>query len=192
MNQPRFQPRQSRLAGLIAALAIGALGATSAHAEAGSGLTRAQVQAEFMAARDAGMLRQNNEAGDTDQVLAARATFNEQQTEAIVAEYRAEQEREIALAEAEIRRQAIEADGAVLETAMVYEGGVAYDEPMGVQVDVIRLDTNTLTTRPEELVVVAVNGGDEELQLQRAEAIRSHLTAMGLEPRQIYIEAVRA
>jgi hypothetical protein len=178
--------RQTRLAAVIAALALGASASCWANeATDGSGLTRAQVRAELQAAREAGTLRPNGEIGDTPQVLLAQEAFNQQQTETIVAEYRAEQERDIALAEAEIRRQAIEADGAVLETVMYSPE----EEPMGVQVDVIRLDTNTLTTRPEELVVVAVEGGDPEVQLQRAEAIRSHLTAMGLEPRQIYIEA---
>lgn len=190
MNQTRFSLRQPRLAAAIAAILVGASASAWAQDTSG-GLTREQVMAEFMAARDAGTLRQSNEAGDTNEVLAARDAFNQQQAETIVAEYRAEQEREIALAEAEIRRQAIEADGAALETAMVYEGGIAYEEPMGVQVDVIRLDTNTLTTRPEELVVVALEGGSDQLQLQRAEAIRRHFTAMGLEPRQIYVEAVR-
>lgn len=87
--------------------------ASSAPAEL---LTRDQVQEELRQAREAGTLSMNGELGDSDTVLAARDSFNAAQAEAILAAYRAEDERIAALLEAERLRAEAEAAQLALAT----------------------------------------------------------------------------
>jgi len=98
-------------------------------------ITRESVRAEVLAARQAGTLTPANEVGDTDRVLAARQVYNEEQSDAIVAEYQAEYDRQVAMQEAEIRRAAIEADW--LQNGMAQ---TTTDDPNAeVQIDVISM-----------------------------------------------------
>jgi hypothetical protein len=185
-----------------------ALAAQSAYAASafGGALTREQVREQLKAARADGTLSMHGEAGDTPRVLAARERANAEQRNAIVAEYEAEHQRQVAMAEAELRRADIEQQGLMAaayglgegEVLMSAEGGAAIegsgldaasgldDEPT-VRVDVIDLQTSA-TAWPDELVIVSVEGGEPHEQLERAMHVRREYGEMGLSQSRIYVE----
>lgn len=177
------------------------LAATSAYASAsfGGALTREQVREQLRQARADGTLSMQGEAGDTPRVLAAREAFNVAQGEAIMAEYAADQQRTVALAEAEVRRAEIETEAQLAQSLalsdgeeLVPEGGAAADsEGTAVRIDVIDLQTSA-TASPNEMVIVSLDGGDAAMQHDRAMHVRRQLAAMGLAQGQIYIESTGA
>ena len=193
--------RSTRIAAVIAALTVGASAyasealeielpsmRTPVHAVDG-GLTRQQVRAELMAAREAGTLTQLGEAGDTTEVLSARENFNAAQGQAIMARYQAEQARDLALQEAE---------GALAQTMTLADGNFVLDtsgatadtdDAAQVRIEIIDLNTSGTAVSSEGLVVVSMEGGDPATRRQQALAIRRQLTAMGLASEQIYIES---
>ncbi len=196
--------RSTRIAAVIAALTVGASAyasealeielpsmRTPVHAIDG-GLTRQQVRAELMAAREAGTLTQLGEAGDTTEVLSARENFNAAQGQAIMARYQAEQARDLALQEAE---------GALTQTMTLADGNFVLDtsgatadtgdagDAAQVHIEIIDLNTSDTAVSPEGLVVVSMEGGDPATRRQQALAIRRQLIAMGLASEQIYIES---
>lgn len=177
-----------------------ALVSTNAYASAsfGGALTREQVRAQLKEARASGTLSMQGEAGDTPQVLAARDVFNTAQGEAIMAAFIADQQRTVALAEAEMRRAEIETEGQLARSLALGEGevlviegmpeGAAAVDSIDVRIDVIDTETSA-SARPNELVIVALDGGDEASQRDQAIHVRRQLGAMGLSQGQIYVES---
>lgn len=177
-----------------------AVSSTYRNANGGGPLTREQVKEELRQARANGTLSMQGESGDTPQVLAARDAFNSTQSETIVAEVIADQQLVVALAEAEIRRSEIEAEGHLADTLALSEGegetlmpeGAAAADGTEVQVDVIDMQTSAVPSSPDELVIVSLDGGDPATQRDRAMHVRRQLGAMGLAQSQIYIESASA
>ena len=177
-----------------------ALSVSSTYRSAnGSGpLTREQVREQLRQARESGTLSMHGEAGDTPQVLAAREAFNAAQAETIVAEVVADQQRVVALAEAEMRRASIEAEAQAQKLALsegeklMPEGATAAEsDETEVKVDVI--DTKTSAATPSaERVIVSLDGGDGAAQQARAMHVRRELGAMGLAQKNIYVEGSAA
>lgn len=177
-----------------------AVSSTYRSANGGGPLTREQVREELRQARESGTLSTYGEAGDTPQVLAAREAFNTAQSETIMAEVIADQQRVVALAEAEIRRAAIEAEAqAQAQTlalsegeTLVPEGAAAADsDETEVRIDVIDMQTSA-TSPANELVIVSLDGGDAAAQQARAMHVRRQLGAMGLAQDRIYVEGTGA
>ena len=173
-----------------------ALAVSSTYRSAnGSGpLTREQVREQLRQAREAGTLSMHGEAGDTPQVLAAREAFNTAQAETIVAEVVADQQRVVALAEAEMRRASIEAESRAQKLAvnegekLMPEGATAAEsDETEVRVDVIDTQTSG-NAASSELVIVSLDGGDAASQQARAMHVRRQLGAMGLAQDRIYVE----
>jgi hypothetical protein len=198
--QPQAQQTQLAASDLTTPDTVAATSTGDAWNPAGP-LTREQVRADLQAARANGTLSRSGEVGDAGRVLAAREAANREQTENIMAQYRAEQERDIALAQAEAARTQIETEGGLeymLSAAPWEDGSERWEavdasyEVSQARIDVIRMNLNTLPTNPEEeLVVVAIEGGDPHEQEQRAMAIREHFAAMGIDSDRIYIEAAQ-
>lgn len=175
-----------------------AVSSTYRNANGGGPLTREQVREELRQARESGTLSMYGEAGDTPQVLAAREAFNTAQSETIVAEVIADQQRVVALAEAEVRRAAIEAEAQAQTLALsegetlVPEGAAAADsDETEVRIDVIDMQTSA-TSPANELVIVSLDGGDAAAQQARAMHVRRQLGAMGLAQDRIYVEGADA
>jgi hypothetical protein len=168
-----------------------------AGAAFGVGLTREQVRAQLREARANGTLPENGDAGDTAAVLAARDAANAAQGEALMAAYIAEQQRVVALAEAELRRTEIEAAGLQAETyalsegeTLMPEGGAAVDQDATeIRVDVIDLQTSAAPAAPDEVVIVSLDGGDPAEHHAQAMHVRRQLGAMGLPQQRIYVES---
>jgi hypothetical protein len=190
-------PNADAVAQNEAALAVSS---TYRNANGGGPLTREQVREELRQARESGTLSTYGEAGDTPQVLAAREAFNTAQSETIIAEVIADQQRVLALAEAEVRRAAIEAEAqaqartlALSEgETLVPEGAAAADsDETEVRIDVIDMQTSA-TSPANELVIVSLDGGDAASQQARAMHVRRQLGAMGLAQDRIYVEGTDA
>lgn len=175
---------------------------SNSHASAsfGGALTREQVREQLKEARANGTLSMHGEAGDTPRVLAAREAANTAQGEAIMAAYLAEQQRTIALAEAEQRRADIEAEGLLAQSlalgageTLMPEGAAAVEaDSTEVRIDVIDLQSSAATPTETELVIVSLDGGDAATQQARAMHVRRQLGAMGLAQGQIYVESADA
>lgn len=163
---------------------------TSSTARSAVGpMTRQQVRDDLMAARRAGTLSSNGEAGDTREVLMARERFNAAQADTIMAEYRADHDRIVAMQEAEMRRAAIEAEAADMQARALLPGDAPASD---VQVDIIDMSGSQSMSSSfgdDALVVVTVDGPDGNLQHQRVEAIRQRMMAAGAVRSQIYVEA---
>lgn len=193
--------RSTRIAAVIAALTVGASAYAGEALESelpsmrtpvqvvDGGLTRQQVRAELMAAREAGTLTLAGEAGDTTEVLLARENFNAAQGAAIMAGYQAEQARALApqQAQAALAHTVALAGGSFdLATGSATSGS---GDAAQVHIEILDVDTSGSPDSNEGLVVVSMEGGDPATRLQQAMAIRRQLTAMGLAPGQIYIES---
>lgn len=172
-----------------------AVSSTYRSANGGGPLSREQVREELRLARESGTLSMHGEAGDTQQVLAAREAFNVAQSETIVAEVIADQQRLVALAEAELRRSEIEAEGQLAQTLALSEGeelmpeGAAAADSDGTEVRVDVIDMQTSAASPaNELVIVSLDGGDAATQQAHAMHVRRQLGAMGLAQDRIYVE----
>lgn len=176
-----------------------ALSSTYRAANGGGPLTREQVVAELRQARANGTMSMHGEAGDTPEVLAAREAFNVAQAETIVAEVVADQQRTVALAEAEIRRAQIETEAQQAQTLALSEGeelmpeGAAAADSDGSEVRIDVIDMKTSEASPaNELVIVSLDGGDAAAQHARAMHVRRQLGAMGLAQDRIYVEGSSA
>lgn len=176
-----------------------AVSSTYRNANGGGPLTRQQVREELRQARESGTLSMHGEAGDTPQVLAAREAFNTAQSETILAEVIADQQLVVALAEAELRRSEIEAEGQLAQTLalsegemLMAEGAAAADgDDTEVRIDVIDMQTSA-TTSANELVIVSLDGGGAATQQAHAMHVRRQLGAMGLPQDRIYVEGSSA
>jgi hypothetical protein len=175
-----------------------ALSVSSTYRNANGPLTREQVREQLRQARESGTLSMNGEAGDTPQVLAARQAFNTAQAETIVAEVVADQQRVVAMAEAEMRRASIEAEARAQKLALsegekvMPEGATAaQSDETEVKVDVIDTQTSAATTDAEK-VIVSLDGGDVAAQQARAMHVRRELGALGVAQENIYVEGASA
>jgi hypothetical protein len=176
-----------------------ALAVSSTYRNATGPLTREQVREQLRQARESGTLSMHGEAGDTAQVLAAREAFNAAQAKTIVAEVVADQQRVVALAEAELRRASIEADAQARKLALsegeklMPEGASAAEsDETEVRVDVIDTQTSTATPPSSERVIVSLDGGDAAIQHGRAMHVRRELGATGVAQEGIRVEGASA
>lgn len=185
----------------VAAQNEAALSVSSTYrsANAGGPLTREEVREELRQARANGTLSMHGEAGDTPTVLAAREAFNKTQSETIVAEVVADQQRVVAMAEAELRRSEIESEGQLAQTLALSEGEMLMPQSAAatdsdqteVRIDVIDMQTSA-TSPSDELVIVSLDGGVAAAQQAHAMHVRRQLGAMGLAQDRIYVEGSSA
>lgn len=176
-----------------------AVSSTYRSANGGGPLTREQVREELRQARENGTMSMHGELGDTPQVLAAREAFNVAQSETIVAEVIADQQRTVALAEAEIRRSQIESEAQLAQTLALSEGeevvpdgaAAADSDESEVRIDVIDMQSGAASS-DNELVIVSLDGGGAASQHAQAMHVRRQLGAMGLAQDRIYVEGSSA
>lgn len=100
MNTPSSNMKRLTLATAAAAAALFAASTPARAADTGPS-TREQVRQELMQARIDGTLSLNGEAGDTEQVLAARERANQRMADRIVARQLEEQQRQQSQAQLE-------------------------------------------------------------------------------------------
>ena len=176
-----------------------ALSSTYRNANGGGPLTREQVREELRQARESGTLSTFGEAGDTPQVLAAREAFNTAQAETIVAEVVADQQRTVALAQAELRRAQIETEAAQAQALALSDGeslvpdsaAATVGDETEVRIDTIDTQTSA-TSQGDELIILSLDGGDAAHQHAIAMHVRRQLGAMGLPQDRIYVEGDNA
>lgn len=127
-------------------------------AQGASTLSRAEVREALRQARLDGTLAPNGEAGDTEQVLAAREAANQRMAERIVAQQAQEVQAQMA------------------------------GSPDGVVAEVVPLSEPAAATTGSEALVIITVPGDDLAALAAAADMRAWLIATGMPRDHIFVE----